>query len=238
MRSAPRPRVILRFAARVLLAAVFGLAAVSLIRWQATLSWFGRYLICSERPERADLILVMGGDFWGPRVLKSAELVSHGFAPLVLISGPPYAGRPEGELAVDFLVKQGYSRNLFAVFSHNEPSTIGEALVLRRELARREVKRVIIVTSAYHSRRCELVLRMFCPGIHFISTPAPDSHYNAERWWTDSGSREIFFSEWSKILGSVLIAYPRVRISQWTVLLPSNRARWRTPNSLPETPLG
>lgn len=203
---------------------------IALVRWQGTLTWLGNFLVYSQPPEPADLILVMGGDFWGPRVTAAAELAQRGFAPLVLISGPPYRDRPEGELAVDSLVKQGYPSGWFAVFGHNETSTLGEVLALRGELTRRHVRWVLVVTSDYHSRRCALLFRLFCPGFHFTFAPAPDSHYHAERWWSDPSSRALFFSEWSKILGSVLVAYPAYRINRGVLalrsLLSSNRGTW------------
>src|SRR5579872_378799 len=175
MRIAPsRPRPVLRLVRRALLWCALVLAGIALIRWQVVLNWLGNYLVCSDPREPADLAVVMGGDFWGPRVLTGAQIGAQGLAPLVLISGPPYAGRPEGELAVEFLVKQGYPRNLFAVFAHDQPSTLGEVLALRGELMRRGVKRVIVVTSSFHSRRCVILFRLFCPGIRFWSVPAPD----------------------------------------------------------------
>jgi uncharacterized SAM-binding protein YcdF (DUF218 family) len=220
MRPLPaQPRAFLRWALRLLLVAGLCALAVGLIRWQTTLNWAGSYLVSSQRPKPSDLILVMGGDFWGPRVVKAAELGRQGLAPLVLISGPPYRDRPEGEFAVDFLVKQGYPRDLFAVFGHHEASTLGEVLALRGELKKRGVKQVIVVTSEYHSRRCALLFRLFCPGIHFISAPAADSHYHPVGWWKDLSSRRLFFSEWSKILGSLLVAYPVYRIRHWTVVM-------------------
>lgn len=189
--------------------------AVCLIRWQNTLNWFGNFLVDSEPLEHADLIVIMGGDFYGPRALKGAELAKEGFAPLALISGPPYQGHPEGERAVEFLVNQGYPKQLFAVFGHNEPSTFGEVVVLRSELARRHAKRVILVTSSFHSRRCAILFRLICPGIHFVSVPAEDPHYHAERWWDDPPDRDLFFSEWIKIVGSIFVAYPVYRLSGW-----------------------
>ncbi len=191
------------------------LLAIALIRWQATLNWLGNYLVRSDPLEPADLILVMGGDFWGPRVSRAAQLQAEGWAPLVLISGPQYAGQPEGELAVEFLVKQGYPADKFAVFAHNEPSTVGEVRLLAGELARRGVRRVIVVTSSYHSRRCAILFCLFCPRIRFLSAPAPDGHYRAQEWWKDPSSHALFVSEWTKILGSVLVAYPTYRISHW-----------------------
>jgi uncharacterized SAM-binding protein YcdF (DUF218 family) len=189
------------------LAAVLSLAAV--IRWQATLSFLGRYLVCSQTPQSADLILVLAGDFFGARVLKAAELVTQGYAPLVLISGTPYQGRPEGEVAIEFLAKQGYPTRLFESFAHDARSTIQEAVALRPELRRRHVQRVILVTSEFHSRRSSIVFGLFCPGIHFISVPGLDPTYHPNNWWTDEHSRTLFYSEWEKICGTVLMAYPR-----------------------------
>ena len=188
------------------------LAVILLIRWQATLSFLGGYLVCSERPQPADLILVLAGNFYGPRVLMAAELATQGYAPLALISGTPYQGRPEGEFAIEFLAQQGYPKRLFQSFGHNARSTIEEAIALRPELTRREVKRVLLVTSAYHSRRAAIVFRLFCPGIQFIAIPAPDRFYHEQGWWQDASSRRLFFSEWSKILATVLIVYPENRV--------------------------
>jgi uncharacterized SAM-binding protein YcdF (DUF218 family) len=142
-------------------------------------------------------------------VLKGADLGVQHYAPLVLISGPPYKGRPEGEFAIEFLVAHGYPRQLFQSFGHHAPSTIGEAIALRPELLRRGVKRVLLVTSSYHSRRAAIVYWLFCPGIKFIAIAAPDAHYHSEEWWKDASSRKLFYSEWSKILGTLLLEYPK-----------------------------
>jgi len=191
---------------------VLGVAGA--IRWRALLTSLGAFLIDSQPPQQADLILVLGGDFWGPRVLTAAELARIGYAPIALISGPPYGDRPEGVLAVEFLVQKGYPRELFRIFAHHANSTLAEANALRGELARRKVKRVLLVTSSYHSRRAAIVLTLFCPGVRFISIPAPDSHYHVDEWWNDESSSQLFFSEWSKILGSVLVAYPAHVVSR------------------------
>ena len=208
MRAATRPRPQRSPIRRVLLWSALGLAAFALIGWQAVLNWLGNYLVCSDALQRADLILVMGGDFWGPRVVTAAQLGGQGLAPLILISGPRYYGRPEGELAVEFLVQHGYSKNLFDVFTHDQPSTLGEVLALKGELSRRGAKRVIVVTSSYHSRRCAILFRLFCPGIRFLSAPAVDANYRPRNWWKDASSRRLFFSEWTKLFGSIAIAYP------------------------------
>lgn len=200
---------------RLLLRAAIGAGPLVglLLIWEFRLH-AGEFLVCADIPEPADLILVIGGDFYGPRVLKGADLAIQGFAPMVLVSGPPYQhGRSEAEFGIDFLVVKGYPRQLFQAFGHHARSTVAEAIAVGAELRRREVHRVILVTSSYHSRRADIVFRLFCPGIHFISVPAPDPHYDPQHWWTDLSSRRLFFSECEKIVGSVLILYPSYRFS-------------------------
>lgn len=204
-----------RWFTRSLLVFVFALLVVALIRWQATLSYLGSYLICSQAPQSADLILVLGGDFYGPRVFKGVELKKLGYAPTVLISSPPYRGRPEGEFAIAFLAEHGYPTDAIETFVHNARSTTEEAIALRGELARRGVKRVILVTAAFHSRRAAIVFWLFCPGIHFISVPAPDPFYHSNGWWRDETSRRLFYSEWAKIFGSALAEYPKYLLSKF-----------------------
>jgi uncharacterized SAM-binding protein YcdF (DUF218 family) len=205
-----RSRIIRRWPGVVISASLLLCLAASGYVWRTRiLTLVGYSIIDSEAPRHSDLILVLGGDFWGPRVVKGADLAVQGYSTAVLISGPPYNQQPEGELAVNFLVSRGYPRSLFAVFAHHADSTVGEALALAGELKSRGVKQVILVTSAYHSRRAAIVLGLFCSGVRFISVPAADPHYLPEQWWRNENYRRVFVSEWSKILGSVLFEYPK-----------------------------
>jgi len=180
-----------------------------LLERNSLLNWFAEALIYSQPPQNSDLILVLGGDFYGPRVIKGADLAMAGFAPVVLLSGPPYRDRPEGEFAKEFLVSKGYLASLFSVYGHRARSTVDEAIAVCPELRRRDARRVILVTSAYHSRRAALVMRMFCPSVTFVSVPAPDSHYEPRQWRSNAESHQLFISEWKKIAGTILYAYPR-----------------------------
>jgi uncharacterized SAM-binding protein YcdF (DUF218 family) len=199
---------LLRHRRNWVVAALFILVITGGICWQSILTSLGSFLVDSEPPQRADLVLVLGGDFWGPRVLTGAELARLGYAPLALFSGPPYHERPQGELSIEFLVQKGYPARLFQSFFTNATSTITEAKDLRVELVRRKAKRVILVTASYHSRRAKMVLTLFCPGVTFISVPAPDPHYHVPEWWNDNSSRRFALLEWSKMLGTVLVSYP------------------------------
>jgi uncharacterized SAM-binding protein YcdF (DUF218 family) len=176
------------------------------------LGFLGHFLVCDQAPQHADVVLVLGGNFYGARVLKGADLAIRGYAPFALFSGPPYQGRPEGDVAIGFLAEHGYPTANFQSVNIYARSTIEEAEAVCPELSRRGLKRVLLVTASYHSRRAAIVFRLFCPGIQFISVPAPDPEYQADTWWMDARSREHFFSEWARILGTVFVEYPSYRI--------------------------
>jgi uncharacterized SAM-binding protein YcdF (DUF218 family) len=172
------------------------------------LTALARFLMLSEQPERADLVLVLGGDFWGPRALMGAKLGAGGYAQRVLISGPPYNHQPESELSIRFLVEKGYRRELFVGFSHSSKSTVDEAIAVCPELKRLGAAKVLMVTSGYHSRRANVVFRLFCPAVKWHSVAAVDPQFEPENWWKTPRYRKIFFSEWTKLIGTVFWKYP------------------------------
>jgi uncharacterized SAM-binding protein YcdF (DUF218 family) len=194
---------------RVAVAIFLGGTILLALSWNTWLPWIGEWLVSPDTPAPADLIVVLGGDFWGPRAVKGAELGVHGYAPHVLISGPEYVwyGKPypEGDLATMFLVQKGYPRSLFETFFHHASSTIGEAKALAPELKRRNVRRVLIVTSSYHSRRASLVFHAVLPFTQIRVIGVPD--YQLESWWKIPISRRLVRSEWSKIMGTIAIGW-------------------------------
>ena len=52
------------------------------------MAWMGAWLVHSDEPFPADVVVVLAGDPYGNRILKGADLVKQGFAPKVLVSGP------------------------------------------------------------------------------------------------------------------------------------------------------
>ena len=111
----------------------------------------------SDPLEHADLIYVLAGDFWGSRVLLAARLGAQGWAPKVVMSGGMYSSGEisgyTGDLAADFAVKQGYPRSLFLAFPLSARSTVDEARAMGPIFHRLGAKRIILVTSNFHSRR-------------------------------------------------------------------------------------
>lgn len=191
-----------------------GLLLAGIIFYPVTLTWMARFLTLSQQPEPSDLVLILGGNFWGPRALMGAELGARGYAKKVLISGPPYHDQPESELSIRFLVDKGYRREMFLSFPNTTKSTAEEAIAVCPELNRLGAKKVLLVTSSYHSRRASLVFRLFCPDVRFRSVAAPDPQFEIENWWKIERFRRIFFSEWWKIFGTILWKYPQYKLER------------------------
>lgn len=189
-----------------------GLVLAGIIFYPVTLTWLAKFLTLSQTPEPADLILILGGDFWGPRVRLGAELGARGYARKVLISGPPYVREPESELAIRFLVEKGYPREMFLSYPISSQSTVDEAIAVCPELKRLGAKNVLLVTSAYHSRRANIVFRLFCADVRFRSVAAPDSEFQVDNWWKVGRFRRRFYAEWQKIFGTILWKYPEYKM--------------------------
>ncbi len=184
---------LLRAGALVLLLALFFLL------YQPALAALGGYLVNAEPPVKADLILVLAGDGFGHRILKGAELARQGYAPKVLVSGPDgNYGNYECDLAIPFAVRAGYPESMFLHFEHRARSTEEEARVAVEKLRAMGVKRVLLVTSDYHTRRAGKIYHRAAPGIDVHVTAAPDEYFRADSWWKDREARKIFLYEWMK----------------------------------------
>lgn len=171
------------------------------------LPWAGNFLVADEGPPRkADGVLVLAGDSFGHRILRGAEMVKQGFAPVVFVSGPHEVyGFSEDQLAIQYVVKhKGLPAEWFVGLSNKANSTQDEARELLPELRRRGVKRLLLVTSSYHTRRATRIFRQIgaqiTPEIQVHPVSAPDAIFQPDRWWHSRPAQKIFLLEWTKTL--------------------------------------
>jgi uncharacterized SAM-binding protein YcdF (DUF218 family) len=188
---------ILRTTALILVAAV-----VLLLVFQATvLTAIGNFLVKAGPPQKADVIVVLAGDGFGHRILKAGELIKEGYAPKALISGPDgNYGVYECDLAIPFAVRAGDPESYFTHLEHHARSTAEEAQAVVKELHEMGVKRVILVTSNYHTRRAGSILHGAAPDLDFIVVSAPDEHFKPESWWHDREASKTLLYEWMKTI--------------------------------------
>jgi uncharacterized SAM-binding protein YcdF (DUF218 family) len=157
----------------------------------------------NDGPAKADIGVVLAGDYWGDRIEKAAQLIRQGYIPDVLVSGPPgYYGYHECDLAISFIVRQGYPAAAFIPFPHDGLSTEEEARAILPELRKRNIHSYLLVTSDYHSRRAARTFRHigrkmgYEPAVRAVTSS--DRYFRVERWWQTREGRKTVFFEWSK----------------------------------------
>lgn len=187
------------------LAAFGALVVASIVFHSVWLTWLGSYLVEEEKPFPADMVVVLGGDFRGTRILTAAKLVCDHYAPRVLVSGSgPIYGQHESDLAVAWAVSQGYSENLFTKLKYQAKSTTDEAEMVVRELRRMHVRKFLLVTSSFHTRRAAHVFRKVAPDLQFRVIASPDAFFTPDGWWKDREGQKVFIGEWSKTFANWL----------------------------------
>lgn len=168
------------------------------------LRWMGAYLMQSGPPCKADLVVVLAGDYRGNRVKKAGDLVREGWAPKALVSGAGEAyGINEGDLAIQFAVRHGYPVDEFFNLPSPAKSTQAESTYIVSELRRRVVKRFILVTSNFHTRRAADVFRKAVPELPFCVVAADDPDFQPDSWWHEREGRKTVFFEWCKTVAHV-----------------------------------
>lgn len=181
------------------LVCVFAVAFFARTVW---FRWMGEMLVETQPPFQADMISVIGGDWFGNRILKAAQLVKQGYAPQILVSGSGYLyGQYECDAAVDFAVRHGYDAKYFVKLRYPALSTLDEARAVIPELRRRHVRKYMLVTSEFHTERAGRIFRSVGPELELHVLAAPDTlHW--DNWWLDREGRKTFLMEWTKSLTS------------------------------------
>ena len=194
---------------KILLLTLAVLLAAGVLARSWWLSALGFALVRDDGPAKADLVVVLSGDYYGHRILKAAELVRQGYAPAALVSGAPgFFGLHEADLAIPFAVRQGYPREYFIPLPNEGLTTREEAGFVLTELQRRNVRSFLLVTSVYHTARAARVygaaLRAAGGGPVMRVTAAPDEFFRPDAWWRTREARKVFFLEWCKTIASAI----------------------------------
>jgi uncharacterized SAM-binding protein YcdF (DUF218 family) len=181
-------------------ALILAVAVVLLLLFHAAiLAALGNYLVKAGPPQKADIIVVLAGDGFGHRILTAGDLIKQGYASKALVSGPNgNYGNYECDLAIPFAVKAGDPESEFLHLEHRGRSTAEEAQVVVKKLREMGVKRVILVTSNYHTRRAGSIFRRAAPDLEFYVVASPDEFFNPDSWWKNREASKTFIFEWMK----------------------------------------
>ena len=192
-------------ARRVVLLAILFLSLL-VVTHRFWLTGAARLLVHDVAPVKSDTIVVLAGDGRGNRIVKAAELVKAGFAPVALISGPmPIYGVNEADLAIAYAVKRGYDASVLEPAYIKAFSTEEEAHAFKALLAGRGARRVLLVTSNFHTARATRTFRRIVgPGVEIVPVAAPDPYFVPESWWKDREGQKTFFFEAAKTVAAAV----------------------------------
>ena len=131
--------------------------------WMCLAWWAAERLIVEKSLGRADAMLVLGGSsVYLERTRKAAELYRKGVAPKILLTDDGGRARwsrierentPFVELAKRELIAGGVPAENIEILGPPATGTIYEAQNLRKKIQEANLRSVLIVTSAYHTRR-------------------------------------------------------------------------------------
>lgn len=153
----------------------------------------GRALIVNDHLEPADMLFVLNGDV-NTRPIQTVELYQQGLAPVVGIAlAESHTAEEMGllpnetEIAIQEMVKLGIPFDSIVVIPSDTAvtSTYDEAVALRQYVESHDIHSVIIVTSAFHTRRASWVIKRELKGLDVTVSMAatPEEDFDATNWW-------------------------------------------------------
>jgi uncharacterized SAM-binding protein YcdF (DUF218 family) len=183
----------------------------AVVLWVVFAPYLAEALIVEKPLEKADAILVLGGSaVYIERTRRAAEIYKQGVAPKVLLtndgeragwSRKERTNIPYVELARRALVAQGVPEEAIDILPGEVTGTDWEARRLLADLERNGVRSVLLVTSAYHTRRALWTFEKFLSGkgVEFgvehppagDQTPAPGAWWLSRRGWGMVGGEYV-----------------------------------------------
>lgn len=199
-----------RYSGRIAISLLAAVLAIG-IAWfahDAILSQIGIWWVISDKPEKADAIVVLGGDF-DVRPFAAAELYQRGLADTILLSNV-LMGKAERlglipshtELNREVLLKLNVPAAAIVTVGKDLSNTQQEAAAVRQWALQSQAKRVIVPTELLATRRTRWIFEHeLAPiGVQVLVSAYPADQYTLADWWHDRGAVVDFNNELLKYL--------------------------------------
>lgn len=182
--------------------------------WIFIAPFLAERLIVEKMIEKADVIVVLGGSsVFIERTQQAAQLFKKGIAPKVILTNdgtnagwskreqrnPPFV-----ELAKQSLIGQGVPDKAIEILPEQVNGTDDEAELLHKKASANNWNSIIIVTSAYHTRRAlwtfEKVFAETKTEIGIVSAPTGQQTPPPFYWWITARGWQMVAGEYVKSL--------------------------------------
>ncbi len=166
------------------------------------LTWFAYRFRFEDAPVQSDAIVVLLG---GPhdRPTKAAELYRQGMAPVILMGRTEEAPIDETETHRRALMRSGVPSDAIKILPGGAvKNTYDEALRVRDYVRTHPVRRVIIVTTAYHTARARWTFRKVLRGlpVGIRMAASQDPRFTEADWYTRDDGINEYMSEAMKTI--------------------------------------
>lgn len=198
------------------LIALLALAGLAVIAHRPLLRAAGQALVVDDPPEQADAIVVVAGRT-PSREETAAALFRDGRAPRVLVSRQFVPGRVQrlldmGIRRLDFqgesvaaLEQYGVPRDAIVILDQPVEITETELRTVAEVARDRGWRRLILVTTRFHSRRVQVIWRRETGGaIEARVTGVPDECGGGDAWWRRRRCSEFVLHEYLGLLALYL----------------------------------
>jgi uncharacterized SAM-binding protein YcdF (DUF218 family) len=168
------------------------------------LSLIGNYLIVKDSLRKADLITSVSGPAY--RAIYAADLCQSGLAPRLFYTGGFNENdqRYEAKWSEYLATLEGVPPEEIFIDDSTVNSTYQEAVRVKEyidSLPDDQVKTIIVVTDAYHTRRARWAYQKVLGNqIKILMAPVPfDKAGYSQKWWANSVSRQMVPEEYFKL---------------------------------------
>ena len=160
----------------------------------------GRLLVVNSAGS-ADLIVVLAGET-EHRPTRGLELLRSGYAPRMMLNVPAKAQMYQWrqlDLAEQYIrgLPEAAAVEVCPVYGL---STKSETRDVQRCVGASSVRKILLVTSDYHTRRALSTFRAMLPGYQFEVAAAFDAGTFGTDWWEHREWAKTFVGEWTKLL--------------------------------------
>jgi uncharacterized SAM-binding protein YcdF (DUF218 family) len=180
----------------------------------AGLAWWGRhfamaamgeYLVKTDPVEKADVVVVLGGDPTGGRILTACELLRQGYVEKIWVSGVlGLYGQTEAQLSAAYAKKHGCDDGRMVLLQNEVDSTEDEARKVTAMMRQQGIRKYLLLTTNFHTRRSGEKFRRAAPDLQAVVVAAKDNEFDPKGWWKSRHQQKTFAYEWLKIVTSLV----------------------------------
>jgi hypothetical protein len=169
----------------------------------------GNILDISQRPSKADAIVVFGGDWNGYRVKKALSLYREKFSNIIILNEDSQIDVVENGVKLKtetaYLLHHNISENQI-LYLHHAGNTMYELRALKKIAQKYGFKKLLLISAPPHLRRLKILAHdaaeFHKSNISLIFTGSDAPWWHKKEWYNHRASRTFVISETIKIVSN------------------------------------